>query len=57
MAQAKMIFPPDFIVSAKSKRIRLHFPAGWIDQHPLTVYELREERVQLRKMGMRLDIR
>ena len=48
---------PDFRVSARARRLRLRFPDGWIEQHPLTVYDLREERVQLRKLGMRLDFR
>ena len=48
---------PSFRVSAKSRRIKLQFPNGWVEQHPLTVYELRQERAQLRKLGIRLSIR
>jgi exopolyphosphatase/guanosine-5'-triphosphate,3'-diphosphate pyrophosphatase len=48
---------PNFRVTAKSRRIKLHFPADWVEQHPLTVYDLREERAHLRKLGIRLDLR
>jgi exopolyphosphatase/guanosine-5'-triphosphate,3'-diphosphate pyrophosphatase len=48
---------PRFSIKAGDGKIQLQFPAGWIEQHPLTVFELREEQVQLRKFGMRLKIR
>ncbi len=44
-------------VSAKAQSIRLRFPSDWLEQHPLTSYELREEKAQLRKLGIRLAIR
>ena len=48
---------PNFRITAKNRRLRLHFPDEWIKAHPLTVCDLREERVHLRKHGIRLDIR
>jgi exopolyphosphatase/guanosine-5'-triphosphate,3'-diphosphate pyrophosphatase len=48
---------PEFRVSARERRLKLQFPEQWLEQHPLTSYELREERAQLRKFGLRLDIR
>jgi exopolyphosphatase/guanosine-5'-triphosphate,3'-diphosphate pyrophosphatase len=47
---------PSFRICARPRRIALHFPEGWIEQHPLTVQELREERAHLRKVGMRIEL-
>jgi exopolyphosphatase/guanosine-5'-triphosphate,3'-diphosphate pyrophosphatase len=47
---------PSFRIGARPRRITLHFPEGWIEQHPLTMQELREERAHLRKFGMRLAL-
>jgi exopolyphosphatase/guanosine-5'-triphosphate,3'-diphosphate pyrophosphatase len=44
-------------VTAKARSLKLKFPGDWLEQHPLTSYELREEKVQLRKLGLRLSIR
>ncbi len=35
---------PDFSVSAGNERIELRFPAGWLDEHPLTRADLEQER-------------
>lgn len=48
---------PTFRISARPRRITLHFPDGWIEQHPLTVQDLQEERAHLRKHGMRIELR
>ncbi len=48
---------PKVRVSAKVRGLKLQFPADWLQQHPLTSYELREEKAQLRKLGLRLAIR
>ncbi len=48
---------PSFRITAKGRRLKLRFPADWLESHPLTSYELREERAQLRKLGLRLVIR
>ncbi len=44
-------------VTAKARSLKLIFPGDWLTQHPLTSYELREEKAQLRKLGLRLSIR
>ena len=48
---------PDFRVAANDKRLKLRFPRAWLDEHPLTKYELREERIHLRKLGLKLSSR
>lgn len=48
---------PDVRITAKERRLKLQFPKDWLAQHPLTSQELRQERVQLRKLGLRLTIR
>jgi exopolyphosphatase/guanosine-5'-triphosphate,3'-diphosphate pyrophosphatase len=47
---------PEFRVAAKDQRIELQFPEQWLQQHPLTAYELREEKLQLQKLGIRLRV-
>lgn len=44
-------------VTAKARSLKLKFPGDWLEQHPLTSYELREEKAQLRRLGLRLSIR
>lgn len=48
---------PELSIRAKRRRLRLKFPAEWLAQHPLTSSELKAERAQLRKLGLRLAIR
>ncbi len=38
-------------------RVRLQFPEGWLDAHPLTRTDLEEERVLLAPMGIVLEFR
>jgi exopolyphosphatase/guanosine-5'-triphosphate,3'-diphosphate pyrophosphatase len=47
---------PEFRVTAEENSILLQFPEQWLEQHPLTAYELREEKLQLKKVGMRLRV-
>ncbi len=47
---------PDFRVTAEDQSIKLQFPDEWILQHPLTSYELREEKKQLQRRGIRLRV-
>ncbi len=47
---------PKFRITAGEKGLKLQFPKDWLSQHPLTSFELREERLQLRKLGLRLSI-
>lgn len=46
---------PDFGVQADESGIALGFPAGWMDEHPLTLSELEQERVHLGKLDITLD--
>ncbi|WP_232059123.1 acetate and sugar kinases/Hsc70/actin family protein [Kineobactrum salinum] len=48
---------PDFVIQAKSHSLRLAFPAGWLDQHPLTARELQLEKAVLARQGLTLKIR
>ena len=48
---------PDFRVSASGKRLKIRFPSSWLEQHPLTKHELRDERIYLRKLDFKLSIR
>jgi exopolyphosphatase/guanosine-5'-triphosphate,3'-diphosphate pyrophosphatase len=38
-------------------RVRLSFPPGWLDEHPLTRTDLEEERSLLAPMGIVLEVR
>tara|TARA_R110002072_G_scaffold59968_10_gene152450 strand:+ start:321 stop:1841 length:1521 start_codon:yes stop_codon:yes gene_type:complete len=48
--------PPDFSVRAEPQSLRLDFPAGWLDEHPLTAQELQDERGALANLGLELEI-
>lgn len=48
---------PDFAIHAKPQSLRLDFPAGWLDQHPLTARELQLEQAVLARQGLTLKIR
>jgi len=47
---------PEFRVAASNNEIQLQFPVQWIDQHPLTTYELKEEQHQLARLDIQLKI-
>ena len=49
-------FLPEFHAAAKDNTIVLQFPEHWLREHPLTVFELRGEKSQLRRAGFRLKI-
>jgi exopolyphosphatase/guanosine-5'-triphosphate,3'-diphosphate pyrophosphatase len=48
---------PELRCTAHGKRIELVFPAGWLDEHPLTVADLEEEAAFLRAAAIQLDRR
>ena len=51
---ARRTLPPiDF--RADDSRIRLDFPAGWLDDHPLTQADLEREREYLGRSGIKLS--
>jgi len=48
---------PEFRVSASRRRLKLNFPEDWLDKHPLTHYELKQERLQAKKLGIKISLR
>jgi exopolyphosphatase/guanosine-5'-triphosphate,3'-diphosphate pyrophosphatase len=47
--------PPPPSLSTSQQRMELRFPAGWLDEHPLTRADLEGEARFLRKAGFRLE--
>jgi exopolyphosphatase/guanosine-5'-triphosphate,3'-diphosphate pyrophosphatase len=47
---------PDFSLKAKSHKIKLNFPIGWLDEHPLTEAELVDEKMALHLCGYALVV-
>ncbi len=47
---------PNPQVSAEDEAIRLRFPPGWLDDHPLTRLEFEEEAERLAAAGVSLDV-
>ena len=47
---------PLVAVEAEGATLRLTFPPGWIDAHPLTRADLVEEKRALRRVGVALDL-
>ncbi len=48
---------PQFKIEASRKRLKLRFPEEWLEKHPLTLSELKQERLQARKLGIRIAFR
>ncbi len=48
---------PEFRVAARDAAIQLQFPESWVEQHPLTAHELRDESIQLQKLGIQLQVK
>ncbi len=46
---------PTITLSVDDARMRLDFPAGWLDEHPLAVADLEEEHSFLRAAGLALE--
>lgn len=47
---------PHIALSAKRDKLHLEFPAGWLDEHPLTCADLEEEANYLASVGYRLKV-
>ena len=47
---------PPFVLKAKKERLRLHFPHGWLEEHPLTRAVLEEEARYLQAIDYRLTL-
>ncbi|MBI4694108.1 MAG: exopolyphosphatase [Gammaproteobacteria bacterium] len=48
---------PEFTVKADGESIRLAFPKGWLDAHPLTSADLEQEAAYLRPAGFKLRLK
>jgi exopolyphosphatase/guanosine-5'-triphosphate,3'-diphosphate pyrophosphatase len=44
-------------LKAGNKHLKLKFPAGWLDAHPLTQMELEQEATRLNDAGIKLSVR
>jgi exopolyphosphatase/guanosine-5'-triphosphate,3'-diphosphate pyrophosphatase len=47
---------PDYGLDAKRSSLTLRLPKTWLDEHPLTLADLEEERERLRALGVELDL-
>ena len=47
---------PPFVLKVKRERLKLHFPEGWLEQHPLTAAALEEESRYLQGAGFELSL-
>ncbi len=48
---------PPFVLKVKKDQLRLHFPDGWLEQHPLTLAALEDEAQYLQGFGFQLVLR
>ena len=48
---------PDILVKAGGNQLQLRFPDGWLDAHPLTSADLREEQKALEAASIKLTFR
>lgn len=47
---------PEFSIETGKRSLKLTFPQGWLEQHPLTAWEIEQEQQVLDKLGMKLRI-
>jgi exopolyphosphatase / guanosine-5'-triphosphate,3'-diphosphate pyrophosphatase len=47
---------PPFVLKMKKQRLKLNFPEGWLDEHPLTRVELQDESSYLADHGFTLSL-
>jgi len=47
---------PDIRLTARADSLEVRFPAGWLDDHPLTVADLQLEIENLKTVGVRLRV-
>jgi exopolyphosphatase/guanosine-5'-triphosphate,3'-diphosphate pyrophosphatase len=48
---------PEIEIKAKKESLRLGFPAGWLDEHPLTLGDLTKEAKRIEALGLDVTIR
>jgi len=47
---------PDLAIEATDKKLGLSLPAAWLQRHPLTLQELRQQREALKRLDLRLQV-
>jgi len=52
----KLALLPDFSISARENSLKLDFPEGWLEEHPLTARELELEQGVLGHLELKLKI-
>ncbi len=48
--------PPRLRLTAEGNQLHLDLPRGWLNSHPLTTLDLKQERKHLRALDMRLEL-
>jgi exopolyphosphatase/guanosine-5'-triphosphate,3'-diphosphate pyrophosphatase len=48
--------PPDFTLEAKPNSLTVTFPPGWLDDRPLTMADLENERDYLAKQDLEFNV-
>jgi exopolyphosphatase/guanosine-5'-triphosphate,3'-diphosphate pyrophosphatase len=48
---------PPIQMAGRADALEMRFPAGWLDDHPLTAADLKQEAEQLKTVGFRLKVR
>jgi exopolyphosphatase/guanosine-5'-triphosphate,3'-diphosphate pyrophosphatase len=43
-------------LTATRQRLRLHLPAAWLEQHPLSEADLQQEQAPMAELGVKLEI-
>jgi exopolyphosphatase / guanosine-5'-triphosphate,3'-diphosphate pyrophosphatase len=47
---------PNLLLNVQGDQLKLRFPHAWLTAHPLTRSDMREEKAELEKLGLRLTI-
>jgi exopolyphosphatase/guanosine-5'-triphosphate,3'-diphosphate pyrophosphatase len=47
---------PDFAITASDKRLQLSLPREWLQRHPLTQHELKQQQEALKRLDLRLQL-
>ncbi len=48
-------FLPDYQFQVDKNRICIHFPPGWLEEHPVISADLEKEKDQIEKANVRLE--
>ena len=47
---------PDFSARAKGDKMKVHFPAQWRADYPLTIWEVSESKSAFEKLGVKVRL-